>query len=250
VSAPALSIVLPVFEEAESLPVLWQELEATLPLLGRSAEVIFVDDGSADGSTEVLRDLAKRDPRVRLVRLEDNAGLSAAFYVGYQAARAPVVVTMDSDLQNDPRDMLTLLQHLEGVDAVVGWRQVRHDSWVKRASSRIANRVRDRLTGDRVRDSASSFRVVRRECLAAIPPFDGMHRFVPTLLRSAGYRVVEVPVSHRPRRYGRSKFGIPNRLRRVIADVLAVRWMLRRRHRYRVAEEIGGDVSPDPPRSP
>jgi glycosyltransferase involved in cell wall biosynthesis len=237
-AVPELSIVLPVFQEAENLPILWQELEETLETLGRSAEVIFVDDGSTDGSTDVIRGLAKQDPRVRLVRFEANAGLSAAFFAGFQAARGRIVVSLDSDLQSDPRDIATLLDAVHGVDAAVGWRQVRHDSWLKRVSSRVANGIRDRVTGHRVRDSACSLRVMRRECVAAIPPFSGMHRFVPTLLRTAGYTVVEVPVHHRPRRFGRSKFGVRNRALRAFVDLLAVRWMLNRRLRYQIVEEI------------
>ena len=238
-----LSIVLPVFQEAESLPILWQEIEATLETLGRAAEVIFVDDGSTDASSDIIRGLAKQDARVRLVRFETNAGLSAAFFAGFHAARGRLVATMDSDLQSDPRDIVTLAAYLDRADAAVGWRRIRHDSWLKRLSSRVANAIRDRVTGDRVRDSACSVRVMRRECVAAIPPFTGMHRFVPTLLRMAGHSVVEVPVHHRPRRFGRSKFGVRNRALRALADLLAIRWMLKRRLRYRIVEVIDRPLS-------
>jgi glycosyltransferase involved in cell wall biosynthesis len=237
---PELSIVLPVFQEAENLPLLWEEIEQMLDKVGRTAEIVFVDDGSTDGSTDVIRGLAERDERIRLIRFAANAGLSAAFYAGFQAARGRIVVTMDTDLQSDPHDVVMLLDALPGVDAVVGWRQVRHDSWLRRVSSRIANAIRDTVTGDRVRDSACSLRVMRRECLSAIPPFNGMHRFVPTLLRTAGFSVVELPVNHRPRRFGQSKFGVRNRAVRAFADLLVVRWMMRRRLRYRVAEDGDG----------
>jgi glycosyltransferase involved in cell wall biosynthesis len=231
-----LSVVLPVFNEAESLPALWRELVDVLPRLSARVEVIFVDDGSTDDSAHIIRTLARDDSRVRLLRLEANAGLSAAFYAGFQAARGRVVATMDSDLQSDPGDLPALLAALTDADAVMGWRQIRYDSWLKRISSRIANGIRKAMTGDPVQDSACSLRVMRRECLAAIPPFAGMHRFVPTLIRLAGFRVKQQPVHHRPRRFGQSKFGVSNRALPAFVDLLAVLWMMRRRLRYRIAE--------------
>ncbi len=235
-----LSIILPVHNEAESLPALWLELTAVLDRLGRSAEVIFVDDGSTDRSTELIRGFAAADARVRLVRFGANAGLTAAFLAGFRAARGEFVVTMDADLQNDPNDIGVLLEHLEGWDAASGWRKNRRDPWTKRVASRLANAIRNRVSGDHVHDSACSLRVMRRECLEAIPPYRGMHRFVPTLLRIAGYRVVEVPVNHRPRRFGRSKFTARGRALPAFCDLLAICWMMRRRILYHVVEEIDG----------
>ena len=237
-TTPALSIVLPVYNEAESLGPLWRELVEVLPGLAASVEVIFVDDGSTDGSAEILQRLAKEDQRIRLIRFEANAGLTAAFYAGLQATRGRIVATMDSDLQNDPRDIAMLMTHLADADAVVGWRHVRHDSWLKRASSRIANGIRKAVTGDNVQDSACSLRVMRREGVAALPPFTGMHRFMPTLLKIAGFRVVQVRVNHRPRTFGHSKFGVSDRAFSAFADLLVVRWMMARRLRYHVAERI------------
>lgn len=234
--APELSVIVPVFNEVENISPLWRELDAVLARLGRSAEVVFVDDGSTDGSADAIRALMAGDPRVRLLCLDANTGLTAAFHAGYAAACGRLVATLDADLQNDPRDLPPLLAALEDADAAVGWRRERHDPWPKRVSSRIANALRNWLTGDEVRDSACSLRVMRRECVGAIPPYTGMHRFVPTLLRMAGHRVVEVPVNHRPRRFGRSKYGIKNRALRAFVDLLAVRWMMRRAVRYRVRE--------------
>jgi glycosyltransferase involved in cell wall biosynthesis len=238
-----LSVVVPMFNEVDNVPLLWGELEAALAKVGRRAEIIFVDDGSTDGSGEAVQALMKRDARVRLLSFEANAGLSAAFKAGYASARAPIVVTLDADLQNDPADVERLLAALESAsaDAAVGYRERRRDHWRKRISSRIANAIRNRVTGDRVRDSACSLRVMRRECLAAILPFSGMHRFVPTLLRLAGYRVVEVPVNHRPRGLGRSKFGIWNRALPAFLDLLVVRWMMRRTVRPRIREIATSD---------
>lgn len=235
---PALSVILPVFNEVESLPPLWKELVEVLPALADSFEVIFVDDGSTDGSAGILDRLAKEDPRVRLLRFEANAGLSAAFYAGLQAASGQIVATMDSDLQSDPRDIGMLMTYLSEADAAVGWRHVRHDSWLKRVSSRIANAIRKAITGDTVQDSACSLRVMRRECVNAMPPYTGMHRFMPTLLKISGFRVVQVRVNHRPRRFGRSKFGVSDRAFSAFADLLVVRWMMIRRLRYRLAEQV------------
>ena len=245
-----LSIVVPVFDEADNLPVLWQELEVVLASLGRSAEVIFVDDGSTDGSAEVIKGLIKEDPRIRLLRFETNAGLTAAFDAGFRAARGEIVVTMDGDLQNDPREIGPMLMQLEGVDAVVGWRQTRADRWSKRLSSRVANAIRNWVTGDVVNDSACSLRAMRRECLAGLPPFKGMHRFMPTLLRMNGHRVAEMIVGHRPRRFGRSKFGIRNRALVAFEDLLVVRWMLKRRLRYSVVEDTAETPELMPGRNP
>jgi glycosyltransferase involved in cell wall biosynthesis len=236
-SSVELSLILPVHNEVESLPVLWPEVERALWEIGLPCEVIFVDDASTDGSTAMIRELVARDKRVRLVRFGAHAGLTAAFAAGFKAARGRLVATMDADLQNDPGDLALLLTKLGDHDAAIGWRRERSDPWSKRISSRVANAVRNRLTGDQVHDSASSLRVMRRECLHAIPAFQGMHRFVPTLLRIAGYRVIEVPVHHRSRRYGRSKYGIRNRARRGFEDLLAVRWMMRNQLRYEVDED-------------
>jgi hypothetical protein len=245
-----LSIVVPVLDEAENLPVLWREIETVLDSLQRSAEVIFVDDGSTDGSAEVIKGLIKADPRIRLLRFKANAGLTAAFYAGFKAARGEIVVTMDGDLQNDPREIGPMLKQLEGVDAVVGWRQNRADRWSKRLSSRVANAIRNRVTGDVVNDSACSLRVMRRECLAGLPPFKGMHRFMPTLLRMNGHRVAEMVVGHRSRRFGRSKFGIRNRALVAFEDLLAVRWMLTHRLRYSVAENTADGSARVPEQTP
>jgi glycosyltransferase involved in cell wall biosynthesis len=242
---PALSVVLPVYNEAESLLLLWRELQEVLPGLADSAEVIFVDDGSTDGSGDILHRLAKDDPRIRLLRFEANAGLSAAFYAGLKAARGRVIATMDSDLQSDPRDIGMLMGYLAEADAVVGWRHVRHDSWLKRLSSRIANGIRKAVTGDTVQDSACSLRVMRGECVAAVPPYIGMHRFMPTLLKIAGFRVVQVRVNHRARRFGRSKFGVSDRAFSAFADLLVVRWMMARRLRYRITERVDSAAEDD-----
>jgi len=238
-----LSVVIPVYNEEENLPLLWAELRPVLEGLGLAFEVIFVDDGSVDRSAELVRAFREQDPRVRLVRLKANAGETAATDAGLRAARGRWVVTMDADLQNDPADIPRLLAHLDRWDAVTGWRVNRAagDSLARRLASRIANAVRNRLSGESIRDSGCTFRAFRRECLRGLTLYRGFHRFVPTLLRMQGYRVLEVPINHRPRRFGRSKYRIFDRALPALADLLVVRWMKARQLRYEVAESLGGD---------
>ncbi len=237
-----LSIVVPVYNEEENLPLLWPEIRQVLDPTGWSYEVIFVDDGSRDRSAEIVRAFHEADPRARLVRLKANAGETAATDAGFKSVRGRWVVVMDADLQNDPHDIPDMLSHLDKWDAVTGWRVKRGDgdSWIRRASSRIANRVRNALTAETVQDSGCTFRAFRRECLRDLVLYKGFHRFVPTLLKMRGYRVLEVPVNHRARRFGQSKYGIGNRAWSAFKDLLAVRWMKDRLLRYEIEENLGG----------
>lgn len=241
---PDLSVVIPVYNEEDNLPHLWPELRSVLESLGLSHEVIFVDDGSRDRSAEIIRGFRETDTSVRLVRLKANCGETAATDAGFKAARGRWVVTMDADLQNDPHDLPALLGHLERWDAVTGWRVRRADgdSFVRRGSSRLANRVRNAISDETIQDSGCTFRAFRRECLRTLVLYRGFHRFIPTLLRMRGYRVIEVPVNHRPRRFGQSKYGIMNRAFVAFADLLVVRWMKTRLLRYEIAEDVGGDL--------
>lgn len=233
---PWLSVVIPAFNEEANVEACYRELVPILEGLGRPFEVIAVDDGSTDRTFEILAELAAADPRLRLIRFRRNAGQTAALDAGFRAARGEVVVTMDADLQNDPRDIPRLLAELGASDAACGWRVRRQDPWPKRVSSRIANAVRNRLTAEAIHDTGCSLKAYRRECLARLKLYRGMHRFLPTLLKLEGFRVVEVPVNHRPRRAGRSKYSIGNRLWTGLADLFAVRWMMKRRLRYEIAE--------------
>ena len=237
-----LSIVIPVYNEEENLPPLWTELRAALEGLRLSFEVVFVDDGSRDRSAEIVRAFREADPRVRLVRLKANAGETAATDAGFKAAAGRFVVTMDADLQNDPADLPGLLGQLDTWDAATGWRVDRGagDTWIRRLSSRVANRVRNAISDETIQDSGCTYRAFRRECLRDLTLYRGFHRFIPTLLRMRGFRVVEVPVRNRPRRFGRSKYGIMNRAFVAFADLLVVRWMKSRLLRYEVAEDLGG----------
>ena len=235
---PQLSVVVPFYDEAENLPLLAREIASALDPLGLAYEVLWVDDGSRDSGPAVMERLAADDPRARVLRLAVNSGQSAAMAAGFRHARGATVVTLDADLQNDPVDIPRLLAALEGWDVVCGVRARRRDTWLRRVSSRIANAVRNRATGEAVTDVGCTLRVYRREVVATVPMFTGMHRFLPTLLRLGGARIRELPVGHRPRLHGRAKYGVHNRLWRGIVDLLAVRWMQRRWIDPRIVEEV------------
>ncbi len=237
-SRPEISLVIPVYNEEENLPVLAAEIRAALEPVGRPYEVILVDDGSTDATPEVMRRLAREDPRVRILRQRRNSGQSAALDAGFRHARGGTVVTLDADLQNDPADIPRLLDRMEGFDVVSGVRARRQDDWVRRVSSKIANRVRNRVTHESVTDVGCTLRAMRTEFVQRIPVFNGMHRFLPTLLRMEGARVTEVPVNHRPRLHGQPKYNIRNRAFRALVDLFGVRWMQKRWIDRRLAEEI------------
>ncbi len=232
-----ISVVIPVYNERDNLAPLLAEVSQVLKTVGHGYEVLFVDDGSTDGSGRVLADLRRADPHVRVVSFARNAGQTAAMDAGFRRARGDVVITLDADLQNDPADIPLLLARLEGWDAVVGVRAKRRDSVVRRISSRVANYVRNRLSDETITDTGCSLKAYRRAALSRLVLWNGMHRFLPTLLKMEGFRVRETPVGHRPRRHGESKYGIGNRLVPSFMDLMAVRWMKRRKLRYEVKDE-------------
>jgi glycosyltransferase involved in cell wall biosynthesis len=233
-----MSVVVPVYNEQANLSMLIPKLVKVFDRLGSLYEMIFVDDGSSDGSRKLLKEMASQVPSLRVVGLKQNRGLSTALLAGMREARGRIIVTLDSDLQNDPEDIPRLLEYLDRYDMATGWRQKREDPWLKRIASRIGNSVRNRLSGERINDSACTLRVFRRECLQDIPIFNGMHRFMSTLVKMRGYRIIEVPVTHHPRKYGESKYNIRNRMWRSFVDLLAVRWMKGRRIQYDIEERI------------
>jgi glycosyltransferase involved in cell wall biosynthesis len=231
-----LSVVIPAYNEEPNVEACYRELVAVLDALGGRFEVIFVDDGSTDRTFDVLASLAAQDARLRVVRLRRNAGQTAALDAGFRLSRGATVVTMDADLQNDPRDIPAVLGPLASCDAVCGWRVDRHDPWVRRVASRVANTVRAGVTGDRIHDTGCMLKAFRRDAIERLRLYRGMHRFLPALLLLEGCRVVEVPVRHRPRRAGQSKYGNWSRLWTGLADLWAVRWMARRRLDYEIRE--------------
>jgi dolichol-phosphate mannosyltransferase len=230
-TSPEVSVVVPLFNEEESVPILQSELRAALN--GFDHEIVFVDDGSVDRTVEQI----ETAPNIRVIRFEKNTGQSAAIYAGLQAARGATAVLIDGDLQNDPADIPRLLAEIgRGADVVCGYRVKRKDTVLKRLTSRIANAVRSRFTKDGVRDTGCTLKAMRRECVSTLVPFKGMHRFIPALIKGAGYRLVEIPVNHRPRRFGRSKYGLGNRALRATIDMFGVRWLLARRLNYKIRE--------------
>jgi glycosyltransferase involved in cell wall biosynthesis len=233
-----ISVVVPVYNEEENLPILVPKLLEVLKGLRKTYEVIFVDDGSSDGSGKVLREMAIRYPSVRILKFKANRGLSAALIAGMREGRGDILVTLDSDLQNDPGDIPKLLGKLDHYDMATGWRQKREDPWLKKISSRIGNMVRNRLSGENIQDSACTLRALKKECIRDIWVFNGMHRFLSTLVKMKGYRIIEVPVAHHPRRFGRSKYNIRNRMVRSFIDLVAVRWMKHRRIDYEIEERV------------
>ena len=231
-NSPAVSVVVPLFNEEESIAILQSELSAALKDL--DYEIIFVDDGSVDRTVERIEPKAN----VRVVRFEKNAGQSAAIYAGLKTARGATAVLIDGDLQNDPADIPRLVAEIaRGADLVCGYRANRKDTFVRRLSSRVANAVRSRFVKDGVRDTGCTLKAMRRECINALVPFKGMHRFIPALVKGAGFRLVEIPVNHRPRRFGQSKYGLGNRAVRATIDMFGVRWLLSRRLNYKIKRD-------------
>ena len=228
-TAPQVSVIVPLFNEEGSIAQLQMELEWALK--DYSHELLFVDDGSTDATTKRI----KRAPGVRILEFEKNTGQSAAMYAGLAAAVGKVLVLIDGDLQNDPSDIPRLLAEIDrGADLVCGYRLKRRDSWFKRIQSRIANRVRSRFTKDGVRDTGCTLKAMRQECREALIPFHGMHRFIPALIKGLGYKITEVPVNHRPRQHGASKYNFGNRALRATIDMFGVRWFLDRQIKFAI----------------
>jgi dolichol-phosphate mannosyltransferase len=233
-----ISVVVPVYNEEENLPVLIPQISAVIQGLGKTFEMIFVDDGSTDKSREILKGMISQYPQIRILGFKWNCGETAAGAAGLKEARGDIVFTMDADLQNDPKDIPMMLNHLKEYDMVTGWRQKRDDSWVKRVTSKIANRIRNKISGETIRDSGCTFRAYKRECLQNLKYYKGMHRFMPTLVKMEGFSVIEVPISHHPRQFGVSKYTTWNRMWQALADLLAVKWMKSRHIHYEIEERI------------
>ncbi|MEO7932958.1 MAG: glycosyltransferase family 2 protein [Chthoniobacterales bacterium] len=230
--SPHISVVIPLYNEEENIAPLQQQLESGLA--GQDYEILFVDDGSKDATVAKI----ERKPTVSVLAFEKNAGQSAAMYAGIMAAKGDIIVLLDGDLQNDPADIMKLVSSVEnGGDLVCGYRAKRRDTVVKRITSRVANFVRSRFIGDGVRDTGCSLKAMRTECRRALLPFYGMHRFIPALIKNAGYKVVETPVNHRHRQFGISKYGLGNRAIKATMDMFGVAWLNSRRVDYRIKPE-------------
>lgn len=239
------SVVIPFFNEEDNLEPLLEELLPVMQSLGEPFEVLLVDDSSTDASLGIASKMAEQDARIRVLHLDPQQGQSGALATGFRAVHGERVITLDADLQNDPNDIPKMVEMASSYDVVCGIRQERQDTWVRRVSSRVANRIRNRVTGDSIDDVGCSLRVVRADLLDRVPVFSSMHRFLPTLLRMAGGSVTQVPVRHRPRLEGESKYGIGNRAWRGLVDLWGVRWLQRRHVDLGAAEEFAR-----PPDSP
>ena len=238
---PELSLVIPCYNEQENLRPLLAAIRAAADPLPLAYEVVITDDCSRDKSWEILKELAAEDRRLRAQRLARNCGESAASWAGMKAARGKFIVTLDADLQNDPRDLPKFLEALKNYDCVCGTRVKARgagDNFVRVASSRIANWVRNKLSGEQIADAGCTYRAFKRECIGNLKFFKGMHRFLPTLFKIEGYTVTEIEVTNNPRWAGQSHYGVWNRLFASFYDLLAVRWMKRRMFRYEVAERV------------
>ncbi|MAG58410.1 MAG: glycosyltransferase [Planctomycetes bacterium] len=247
-TAPEVSVVIPFFEEEANVAPLFEELLPILDGMGLGFEVVGVDDGSTDATRARLYEVAARRDEVRVLHFEKNHGQTAAFEAGFAAARGRWIVTMDGDLQIDPADVPRMLAYCDerGVDFVYGWRKDRKDNFVKRASTRIANAVRNFLTHERITDTGCPLKVFRAEILHRMKLFNGMHRFLITLAHMDGWTSAEMVVAHRHRQHGRSKYGVMNRVFRALRDCFSVRWMMKRHLRYDVAESPASATGDEP----
>ncbi len=233
-----LSVVVPVYNEAENLLILAGEIKEAIKNY-KNKEIIFVDDQSIDESLSIIKEIKinNKDLNIRIICRTKRGGLSAALATGFLAANGDVIISIDSDLQNDPADIPKLVSYIGQYDVAIGWRRERHDPLIKKISSKIANFIRNNVTHESIHDTGCTLKAYKREFLLKLKLFDGLHRFLPTLLKLEGAKVIEVPVKHRKRRFGKSKYHLFNRLTGPTIDLFAVRWM-QKRHIDLSAKEI------------
>lgn len=233
-----ISVVAAAYNEEENLPALIEEINTAIDATGHNGEIVIANDGSTDNSLPLLRGLKEKYPRLRVYTLIPNSGQTAAWDAALKQARGRYIATLDADLQNDPADIPKMLKLIEKdeCDLVNGWRAKRNDPWIRLVSTKIANGIRNSLTKESIHDSACGLKVFKRECLADIKLFTGLHRFIPTLVKLEGYRVKEVEVNHRPRTAGVAKYGVSNRVFKALRDTFAIRWMQSRHFGYKLEE--------------
>lgn len=234
---PFYSVVIPLKNEAENIPALIDELEPVMQSLGKPWELICIDDGSTDETQKVLKNLFEHKPYLHLILFKGNYGQSSAFDAGFKKARGKLIITLDGDGQNDPKDIPHLIQLIENCDLVCGIRLNRKDSFSKRLVSKMANFVRNQLCEDGIQDTGCSLKVYRKECLDKIKMYQGMHRFLPALFKIEGFRIQQTPVNHRERLKGKSNYHFFNRSFNTVADLFAVNWMKKRHLRYQINHE-------------
>jgi glycosyltransferase involved in cell wall biosynthesis len=234
---PTVSVVIPAHNEADNLPTLLAEIAAAEKVAGVPFEMVVIDDQSQDDTPRLLQQLSNQYPRLRTLRMSWQSGQSSALSAGFDAAEGEIIVTIDADLQNDPRDIPKLINELQHADVAIGWRRDRKDPLSKKVISKFANAIRNWATSECVKDTGCGLKAFKRECIEKIHRFDGMHRFFPTLVKMHGYQVAEVPVNHRPREHGRTHYNIFNRSIRPLCDLFAVRWLQKRTLRYQTLRE-------------
>lgn len=230
------SLVIPVKDEEENLDELFQEINQTMTPLNEPWEAIFIDDGSKDKSFAIIESLKQKYPQIKSLAFVKNFGQSSAFAAGFNHAKGEYIITMDADRQNDPSDIPKLISAMATADLVVGWRVSRKDTFQKRMISKLSNAIRSRLLQDHMHDTGCSLKIFRRKALENIKIYDGMHRFFPALFLIEGYRIHEIPVSHRPRIKGKTKYHFFNRSIRPFLDLFAVYWMRKRHLRYKLKD--------------
>ena len=231
-----LTVIIPVYNEEGNVVPLVEELAPVLDGLNKSYEIIFVDDGSTDSTYLRLCEVQSRHSKIRLIKFDRNYAKTAALIAGWEEARGKIIVIMDGDLQNDPRDIPRMIEPIPAYDLVCGYRTHRNDSWLRRLQSAVANRVRNWVIRDGIRDGGCALQALRHEALHTQKFYRGLHRFLPAMFMLDGYKVTQVPVNHRPRRHGRAKFNLRNRIVRTFDDLMAVRWLRSRWIRYRIVE--------------
>src|SRR6266436_1247879 len=238
-SAPILSLIIPCYNEEGNLRPLIAAIQQAIAPLNLAYEIVITDDCSKDQSWQILKALAASDPHIRVQRFAFNCGESAASWAGLKAAQGQYLVTLDADLQNDPEDLPRFLEELKRFDCVCGSRvhsRGEGDSLIRIGSSRVANWVRNKVSGEQISDAGCTYRAFKRECIENLKFFKGMHRFLPTLFKIEGFTVSEIQVANNPRFAGQSHYGVWNRLFASFYDLLAVRWMKKRMFQYRIAE--------------
>lgn len=233
-----ITIVIPAYNEAENIAPLSASLVEAMRGINKTYEVIIVDDGSKDATYDEILKASKIHPQIRGLKFKKNCGQTAAFNAGFEYALGRIVITMDADMQNDPADIPKLLEKMPEFDVVCGIRVKRQDNFVRRASSKIANFIRNLLTKDTIIDTGCSLKAFKAEAAKRMKLFSGMHRFFPTLAKMDGYTVAQVPVNHLPRKFGKAKYGVGNRAFRAFCDLMAVRWMQKRHFKYEIENGI------------
>jgi len=233
-----LSIIIPIKNERENIQSLVREIVSSMQPLNKEYEIIFIDDGSKDGSLDEMIKMKKEFPQIRILKFDKNYGQTSGLDAGIRNAKGEIISMLDGDMQSDANDILKLLDELKDCDMVVGIRQKRQDNFIKKISSKIANSVRNKLTNEDIIDTGCPLKVFKKECFNKVKLFTGLHRFLPTLVKLEGYKVKQIPVRHLPRLRGKSKYNIRNRLFRALRDLFAVRWMQRRYLHYKIEKEL------------